>query len=51
MYSCAPEWSAMHGFSIFYNWYVMTLGFFITTVIVVGSNGTVFYISQQASKA
>ena len=41
----------MHGFGLFYNWYVMSLGFFIPTIIVVGSNSTVFYISAKVSKA
>ena len=47
LFSCAPKWSATEGYAVFYNWYLMSLGFFIPTIIVVASNGTVFYISGK----
>ena len=46
-YSCAPDWSAIDTFGLFYNWYLMALGFFLPTVVVVTSNICVFYVSRK----
>ena len=37
----------MDTFGLFYNWYLMALGFFLPTVVVVTSNICVFYVSQK----
>ena len=45
--SCAPNWSSIDKFSLFYNWYLMTLGFFIPTTTVIVSNILVFNKSRK----
>ena len=45
--SCAPNWSSMDKFSLFYNWYLMTFGFFVPTSVVIVSNILVFNKSRK----
>ena len=45
--SCAPNWSSIDKFSLFYNWYLMTLGFFVPTTILIVSNVLVFHKSRK----
>ena len=45
--SCAPDWSAVDGLGLFYNWYLMILGFFVPTTIVLISNVAVLCISKK----
>ena len=47
--SCGPNWSSIDKVSLFYNWYLMILGFFIPTSIVIASNVSVFNVSRKVS--
>ena len=46
-YSCAPDWLAIDGFGLVYNWYLMAFGFFVPTVIVISSNIGVYYVTRK----
>jgi len=47
MISCGPNWPSVDIFSLFYNWYLIILGFFIPTSIVIASNVLVFNVSRK----
>ena len=46
-YSCAPDWKALDSFGRFYNWYLMTCGFFVPTTIVLVSNVLIMNASRK----
>ena len=45
--SCGPDWSAIDAADSFYNWYIMTMGFAIPTLIVGFCNMSVVYVSHK----
>ena len=49
--SCAPDWKAVDTFGRFYNWYLMTCGFFVPTTIVLLSNLMIMNASRQVNKS
>ena len=37
-YSCGPQWSTDTPLGVLYNWFLISLGFFLPTLVIVASN-------------
>ena len=51
LYSCAPDWKAVDTFGRFYNWYLLTCGFFVPTTIVLVANVIIMNVSRRVSES